>query len=183
MRVDDLARELSSPRADRRGELERRALGDRTRWGFDRRDIAARNLDAGIDSPRWYEERSTDEPGREPGPVGGRSTAIGSRSSSTTPSSPTAQLDAASSGVANLLREKGVEAGDRVGIMLPNVPYFPVVYYGALKLGAVVVPMNVLLKKREVGFYLSDPEAKVAVRLARLRRGRRGGSRGGRRPS
>ena len=71
------------------------------------------------------------------------------------------QLDAASNGVANLLREKGVEAGDRVGIMLPNVPYFPVTYYGALKLGAVVVPMNVLLKKREVGFYLSDPEAKV----------------------
>jgi long-chain acyl-CoA synthetase len=71
------------------------------------------------------------------------------------------QLDAASSGVANLLRGKGVEAGDRVGIMLPNVPYFPVIYYGVLKLGAVVVPMNVLLKRREVGFYLSDPEAKV----------------------
>ncbi len=72
-----------------------------------------------------------------------------------------AQLDAAASGVANLLREKGVEAGDRVGVMLPNVPYFPVVYYGVLKLGGVVVPMNVLLKKREVGFYLSDPGAKA----------------------
>ncbi|MDX6581845.1 MAG: long-chain acyl-CoA synthetase [Solirubrobacterales bacterium] len=71
------------------------------------------------------------------------------------------QLEAASSGVANLLAGMGVEAGDRVGIMLPNVPYFPVVYYGVLKLGAVVVPMNVLLKKREVGFYLTDPEAKV----------------------
>ncbi len=70
-------------------------------------------------------------------------------------------LDAAACGVANLLAEKGVKAGDRVGIMLPNVPYFPVCYYGALKLGAVVVPMNVLLKKREVGFYLTDPEAKV----------------------
>jgi long-chain acyl-CoA synthetase len=70
-------------------------------------------------------------------------------------------LDAAACGVANLLAEKGVEAGDRVGIMLPNVPYFPVCYYGALKLGAVVVPMNVLLKKREVCFYLKDPEAKV----------------------
>ena len=72
-----------------------------------------------------------------------------------------AQLDAAASGIANLLRERGVEAGDRVGIMLPNVPYFPVAYYGVLKLGGVVVPMNVLLKKREVGFYLSDPEAKA----------------------
>jgi long-chain acyl-CoA synthetase len=70
-------------------------------------------------------------------------------------------LNAAACGVANLLAEKGVEAGDRVGIMLPNVPYFPVIYYGVLKLGAVVVPMNVLLKKREVGFYLKDPEAKV----------------------
>ena len=74
---------------------------------------------------------------------------------------PYKHLDAAACGVANLLAEKGVEAGDRVGIMLPNVPDFPVVYYGVLKLGAVVVPMNVLLKKREVGFYLKDPEAKV----------------------
>ena len=74
---------------------------------------------------------------------------------------PYKHLNAAACGVANLLASKGVEAGDRVGIMLPNVPYFPVCYYGALKLGAVVVPMNVLLKKREVGFYLKDPEAKV----------------------
>ena len=72
-----------------------------------------------------------------------------------------AQLDDASARVAGLLKEKGVEAGDRVGIMLPNVPYFAACYYGVLRFGAVVVPMNVLLKKREVGFYLSDPEAKV----------------------
>ena len=43
---------------------------------------------------------------------------------------PYKHLDAAACGVANLLAEKGVEAGDRVGIMLPNVPYFPVCYYG-----------------------------------------------------
>jgi long-chain acyl-CoA synthetase len=71
------------------------------------------------------------------------------------------QLDGASAHVAGLLKSKGVEPGDRVGIMLPNVPYFPVVYYGILRLGAVVVPMNVLLKGREVEFYLNDPEAKV----------------------
>ena len=65
-------------------------------------------------------------------------------------------------GVANLLAEKGVEAGDRVGIMLPNVPYFPVcLLRRAASSARVVVPMNVLLKKREVGFYLTDPEAKV----------------------
>jgi long-chain acyl-CoA synthetase len=70
-------------------------------------------------------------------------------------------LDGASAHVAGMLREKGVEPGDRVGIMLPNVPYFPVVYYGILRAGAVVVPMNPLLKGREVEFYLKDPEAKV----------------------
>ncbi len=71
------------------------------------------------------------------------------------------QLDCAAARIANLLADKGVEAGDRVGIMLPNVPYFAACYYGVLRMGGVVVPMNVLLKKREVGFYLSDPEAKL----------------------
>src|SRR3954465_15167139 len=69
-------------------------------------------------------------------------------------------LDAGSAAVAGLLREKGVEAGDRVGIMLPNVPYFAVVYYGVLRAGGVVVPMNVLLKGRGVEFYLSDSGAR-----------------------
>ncbi len=66
-----------------------------------------------------------------------------------------AQLDDAAARVAGLLRAKGVGPGDRVGIMLPNVPYFPVVYYGVLRAGGVVVPMNVLLKGREVAFYLA----------------------------
>jgi long-chain acyl-CoA synthetase len=72
-----------------------------------------------------------------------------------------ARLDAAAARVAGLLRAKGVEPGDRVGIMLPNVPYFPAAYYGALRVGAAVVPMNVLLKEREVDFYLRDSGAKV----------------------
>jgi long-chain acyl-CoA synthetase len=63
--------------------------------------------------------------------------------------------------VAGLLKAKGLEPGDRVGIMLPNVPFFPVVYYGVLRLGCVVVPMNVLLKAREVQFYLEDSGAKL----------------------
>src|SRR5689334_16252694 len=70
-------------------------------------------------------------------------------------------LDAGSAAVAGLLKEKGVEPGDRVGIMLPNVPYFAVAYYGVLRAGGVVVPMNVLLKGREVKFYLEDPGAKL----------------------
>jgi long-chain acyl-CoA synthetase len=70
-------------------------------------------------------------------------------------------LDEGSARVAGMLRAAGVGPGDRVGIMLPNVPYFPVVYYGVLRLGAVVVPMNVLLKGREVRYYLEDPGAKA----------------------
>jgi long-chain acyl-CoA synthetase len=72
-------------------------------------------------------------------------------------------LDEASARVAGLLRAAGVGPGDRVGIMLPNVPYFPVAYYGVLRLGAVVVPMNVLLKGREVRYYLEDPGAKALI--------------------
>src|SRR3954466_12036837 len=72
-----------------------------------------------------------------------------------------AMLDEGSARVAALLRDKGLEPGDRVGIMLPNVPYFAVAYYGVLRAGGVVVPMNVLLKGREVKFYLEDPGAKV----------------------
>jgi long-chain acyl-CoA synthetase len=72
-----------------------------------------------------------------------------------------AQLDGATAHVVGLLREHGLERGDRVGIMLPNVPYFPVCYYGVLRAGGVVVPMNVLLKKREVAFYLQDSGAKL----------------------
>jgi long-chain acyl-CoA synthetase len=60
-----------------------------------------------------------------------------------------------------LLKAKGVEPGDRVGVMLPNVPYFPVVYYGILRAGGVVVPMNPLLKAREVKFHLEDSGAKL----------------------
>src|SRR3954451_4998762 len=71
------------------------------------------------------------------------------------------QFDDAAGRVAGWLRSRGLRPGDRVGVMLPNVPYFAVVYYGMLRAGGVVVPMNVLLKEREVAFYLNDPEAKV----------------------
>src|SRR5713226_7295598 len=72
-----------------------------------------------------------------------------------------AQLREAAGRMATLLAARGVEPGDRVGIMLPNVPAFPIAFYGALAAGAVVVPMNPLLKSREVAFYLADSGAKV----------------------
>ncbi|MGB9185141.1 MAG: long-chain fatty acid--CoA ligase [Solirubrobacteraceae bacterium] len=71
------------------------------------------------------------------------------------------QLEGATAHLAGLLAEHGLSRGDRVGIMLPNVPHFPVCYYGVLRAGGVVVPMNVLLKQREVAFYLEDSGAKL----------------------
>jgi long-chain acyl-CoA synthetase len=70
-------------------------------------------------------------------------------------------LDEGSARIATLLTDRGLEPGDRVGIMLPNVPYFGVCYYGVLRAGGVIVPMNVLLKRREVAFYLKDSGAKL----------------------
>jgi long-chain acyl-CoA synthetase len=65
---------------------------------------------------------------------------------------------------AGWLRAQGVWPGDRVGLILPNVPAFPVLFYGALFAGAAVVPINPLLTERELGFYFSD--AGVAVAFA-----------------
>jgi len=72
-------------------------------------------------------------------------------------------LDERSARLATLLREKGFQPGDRVGVMLPNVPEFPIAYYGVLRAGGVVVPMNVLLKRREIAFYLEDSGAKLLL--------------------
>src|SRR3954447_26678500 len=71
-----------------------------------------------------------------------------------------AVLNEGATRIAGLLKDKGLQPGDRVGVMLPNVPYFGIVYYGVLRAGGVVVPMNVLLKGREVAFYLQDSGAK-----------------------
>ncbi|MES2068737.1 MAG: long-chain fatty acid--CoA ligase [Pseudomonadota bacterium] len=72
-----------------------------------------------------------------------------------------AQLDAATSQVANGLMALGIGKGDKVVLSCPNLPYFPIIYYGILKLGAVVVPINVLLKAREVAYHLQDCDAKA----------------------
>ncbi len=70
-------------------------------------------------------------------------------------------LEQAAMRVAGMLRERGVAPGDRVALMLPNVPHFVVVYYGILRAGAIAVPLNVLNKRREVEYYLRDSGAKL----------------------
>ena len=72
-----------------------------------------------------------------------------------------AQVDAMASQVANLLVSRGIEPGDKVALSCPNLPFFPVIYYGILKAGAVVVPLNVLLKGREIAYHLGDSDAKA----------------------
>ncbi len=72
-----------------------------------------------------------------------------------------AQVDAAANQVANLLVSRDVRPGDKVALSCPNLPYFPIIYFGILKAGAVVVPLNVLLKGREVAYHLADSDAKA----------------------
>ncbi|MFI6482880.1 long-chain fatty acid--CoA ligase [Nonomuraea sp. NPDC050663] len=74
---------------------------------------------------------------------------------------PYSMVNTVANQVANLLVSRGVGKGDKVAVMSPNVPYFPFVYFGALKVGATVVPLNVLLQPREIAYHLSDSDAKV----------------------
>jgi long-chain acyl-CoA synthetase len=72
-----------------------------------------------------------------------------------------AEVDAVANMVANLLVSKGIRPGDKVALSCPNLPYFSLVYWGILKAGATVVPLNVLLKGREVAYHLGDSDAKA----------------------
>jgi long-chain acyl-CoA synthetase len=72
-----------------------------------------------------------------------------------------AEVDAAANQVANLLIDCGIRRGDKIALSCPNVPAFPIVYYGAIKAGAVIVPLNILLKAREISYHLRDAEAKA----------------------
>src|SRR5690606_30322336 len=62
---------------------------------------------------------------------------------------------------ANLLVDRGIQPGDKVALSCPNLPYFTIAYYAILKAGAAVVPLNVLLKGREVAYHLADSSAKA----------------------
>ncbi|WP_380174539.1 long-chain fatty acid--CoA ligase [Kineococcus sp. DHX-1] len=72
-------------------------------------------------------------------------------------------LDDATARVAALLRAQGVQRGDRVALIAPNVPHFPVLYHGILRAGGVVVPMNPLLRGREVNHHFTDSGAVLAL--------------------
>ncbi|MBJ8342882.1 long-chain fatty acid--CoA ligase [Antrihabitans sp. YC3-6] len=69
------------------------------------------------------------------------------------------EFDEASARAATYLERAGIEPGDRVGLMLPNTMAFAVAFYGILRAGAVAVPMNPLLKSREIEYYLANTGA------------------------
>ncbi|MHA7271115.1 long-chain-fatty-acid--CoA ligase [Arthrobacter sp. HLT1-20] len=71
-------------------------------------------------------------------------------------------LEVLSAKVAGLLAARGVKPGDRVALISPNLPQMPPLYYGILRYGAVVVPLNPLLKSREVEYHLTDSGATLA---------------------
>jgi long-chain acyl-CoA synthetase len=70
-----------------------------------------------------------------------------------------AEVASAAKRVANMLKAKGVKRGEKVAMMIPNTPHFPIIYYGILQAGAVVVPVNVLYQHHEIEHYLRDSEA------------------------
>ena len=72
-----------------------------------------------------------------------------------------AEIDAVASRIGSALVKEGIAPGDRVALSCLNLPYFPIVYYAILKAGAVVVPLNVLLKRDEVAYHLRDSGAKA----------------------
>jgi len=75
------------------------------------------------------------------------------------------RLLGAVSGVAKGLRELGIEKGDRVAILLPNVPQFIMAYYACQALGAIAVPANPMLKPDELRYIYNDAAVKAAVTI------------------
>ncbi|WP_017317768.1 class I adenylate-forming enzyme family protein [Mastigocladopsis repens] len=73
------------------------------------------------------------------------------------------QLDGLANRVANGLRGLGIKRGDRVALFLPNIPEFVISYLGILKIGAIVVSVNVMLKSAEVSYILNDCAAKAII--------------------
>lgn len=74
-----------------------------------------------------------------------------------------AQVEARTNQVAHALVARGIGPGDTVALTCPNVPWFPIAYFAILKTGATVVPLNVLLKHREIAYHLVDSGAKAYI--------------------
>ncbi|RKY88698.1 long-chain fatty acid--CoA ligase, partial [candidate division KSB1 bacterium] len=76
-----------------------------------------------------------------------------------------AQLNCLIDRFAAILHHLGIGKGDRVAIVLPNLPQYPIVHYAIMRLGAVIVPVNPLYVERELRYQLNDSGAKAAIVL------------------
>jgi len=76
-----------------------------------------------------------------------------------------AQFSTLANRFAASLQRLGIQKGDRVAIALPNIPQYPIAFYGALRAGAVVVPTNPLYTEREMQYQLAESGARVIVML------------------
>ena len=74
-----------------------------------------------------------------------------------------AEVNARAAQVAAGLVALGIQPGDHVALSCPNLPWFPIAYFGILKAGAVVVPLNVLCKPREIVYHLRDSNARALL--------------------
>lgn len=74
-------------------------------------------------------------------------------------------LDALVQRCAAALAQLGVKKGDRVALILPNVPQYPIVHYAVMQLGAIAVPTNPLYVERELELQLKNSGAEIAVAL------------------
>jgi long-chain acyl-CoA synthetase len=74
-----------------------------------------------------------------------------------------AEVDRKARGLATALRDRGIEPGEKVAIMIPNVPEFTVTYFGILYAGCIAVPINVLLSAPEVTYHLQDSDARLLI--------------------
>ena len=74
-----------------------------------------------------------------------------------------AQVDEISGRVASALLATGLQRGDKVALQLPNLPQFLFTYFGLMKAGLVMVPLNPLLRAPEVQYHLEDSGAKVLI--------------------
>jgi len=72
-----------------------------------------------------------------------------------------AAVDRISDRVAAALARRGIRKGDRIGLYCINSDWFPLAYFGILKAGAVVVPINLLLNPKEIAFILNDAGARA----------------------
>ena len=69
---------------------------------------------------------------------------------------------------ANVLSGLGVKKGDRVAIVLPNIPAYPIAHFAVLKLGGILVPTNPLYVERELASQLNNSGAETVIILDQL---------------